>query len=272
MELLARMQSALRLKSETDQRTAQAHELRVLTEQLNHEQHRSDRLLLDLHTERQRSDQLLLNILPAPIAARLKDGERVIADSYDDVTVLFTDLVDFTVMAGTMEPSRLVTLLNEVFSCFDAMVEAHGLEKIKTIGDAYMVVGGLLHDNPQHVESMAELALAMQTMLQTGVSGWPPIRARIGMHCGPVTAGIIGTKKFMYDLWGDTVNIASRMEMHGLPGQIHVSEAIYARLGARYRCISRGTLEVKGKGLMTTYLLTRDEGHERTGQLFAATG
>jgi class 3 adenylate cyclase len=119
---------------------------------------------------------------------------------------------------------------------------------------------------------MAELALAMQTMLQTGVSGWPPIRARIGMHCGPVTAGIIGTKKFMYDLWGDTVNIASRMEMHGLPGQIHVSEAIYARLGARYRCISRGTLEVKGKGLMTTYLLTRDEGHERTGQLFAATG
>ncbi|MGF1535186.1 MAG: adenylate/guanylate cyclase domain-containing protein [Elainellaceae cyanobacterium] len=215
-----------------------------------------------LERERRKSENLLLNILPPSIAARLKAGHREIADGFADATVLFADLVNFTQLAETRSPHELVQLLNTIFSAFDALTERFGLEKIKTIGDAYMVVGGLPVPRPDHAEAIAELALAMQQEVkrlcrQTGES----IEIRIGINTGPVTAGVIGTKKFIYDLWGDTVNVASRMESHGLAGAIQVSETTYERLRHRYQFSVRRNVSVKGKGAMTTYVLTENRQH-----------
>lgn len=212
----------------------------------------------ELQIEREKSEQLLRNILPVSIAERLKGGETTIADDFGDVTVLFADLVDFTRLASRVPAPELVQMLNEIFSQFDWLVELHGLEKIKTIGDAYMVVGGLPVPRGDHVEAVAAMAL---DMLKVVARLTPPegiqIDLRIGMSTGPVVAGIIGSKKFSYDLWGDTVNTASRMESQGEVGRIHVSESTYDRLKGDFLFEERGAMEIKGKGSMTTYFLRR---------------
>ncbi len=214
----------------------------------------------DLQAEKQRSDRLLLNILPPAIADRLKSGERLIADRYDSATVLFADLVGFTPLSGSLSPENLVAILNEIFSGFDMLCEKHGLEKIKTIGDSYMAVAGVPSMNPDHVRAAADMALEMREMLQSiAQSQGRSLDLRIGLHAGPVVAGIIGDKKFVYDLWGDTVNVASRMESHGVAGAIHVSEDVYRRLADTYRMELRGEMEIKGKGKMRTYLLQARE-------------
>ncbi|WP_395837169.1 adenylate/guanylate cyclase domain-containing protein [Cystobacter fuscus] len=206
--------------------------------------------------EKEKADQLLLNILPQSVARKLKQDTRTIADGFADASILFADLVGFTHLAQRVSPKGLVYLLNELFSAFDQLTEKHGLEKIKTIGDAYMVAGGLPLPRADHVGSIAEMALDMMAFLQDfNARREDPLRLRIGIDTGPVVAGVIGTKKFNYDLWGDTVNTASRMESHGLPGHIHVTHATYERLCDKYLFTERGRIPIKGKGEMTTYLL-----------------
>ena len=212
--------------------------------------------ILKLRSEQERSEQLLLNILPRPIAERLKEGQRTIADVFPDVTVLFADLVGFTRMSEQLPPAELVAMLNKIFSMFDQLAEKHGLEKIKTIGDEYMAASGLPMPRPDHAEAMAEMALDMLAVIERfNAKRNRGVRIRIGMNCGPVTAGIIGTKKFAYDLWGDTVNIASRMESHGIANAIQVTEATYKRLRHKYAFQRRGIIHVKGKGALCTYFL-----------------
>lgn len=211
---------------------------------------------MQLSEEQRRSERLLLNILPAPIAARLKQGEEPISDSFDDISVLFADIAGFTRMAGGMQAAGLVGLLNGLFSDFDTLVEQHGLEKIKTIGDAYMVVGGAPEPMPGHAARMADLALGMIEAthafnLRTGRN----LEIRIGMHSGPAIAGVIGLNKFSYDLWGDSVNTASRMESHGIAGRIQVSESMYRRLSDAYLFEERGEIEIKSKGMLRTWFL-----------------
>jgi class 3 adenylate cyclase len=202
------------------------------------------------------NERLLLNILPEPIAQRLRDGEPLIADRFDDVTLLFADIVEFTRMSSTMSPSELVGVLNEVFSVFDQLVERYGLEKVKTIGDAYMVVGGLSERSDDHTARVGEMALDLaEAVNQIDSCARLGIRFRIGIHCGPVVAGVIGTKKFIYDVWGDTVNLASRMESLGVPGRVQVTHAVMERLAGTFTLESRGLIDVKGKGLTPTYLL-----------------
>jgi class 3 adenylate cyclase len=209
-----------------------------------------------LQREQERAERLLLNILPEPIAERLKNDQQSIAESFPDVTVLFADIVGFTQLAGHIPPTDLVNVLNRIFSAFDLLTERYGLEKIKTIGDAYMVVGGLPHHRPDHAEAIAAMALDMQAEIQRFNAEYQEtFKIRIGINTGPVVAGVIGIKKFIYDLWGDTVNIASRMESQGIAGRIQVSEATYKHLQTKFLFGKRGTIEVKGKGEMTTYLL-----------------
>jgi class 3 adenylate cyclase len=209
-----------------------------------------------LALEQQRSEGLLLNVLPAPIAARLKAGEGVIADAFPEVTVLFADLVDFTRRSQQVGPAQVVAALNELFSAFDELAQRHGLEKIKTIGDAYMVAGGLPQPRPDHAQAIAEMALGIREEVarRTDPRG-RPLAVRIGIATGPVEAGVIGTAKFSYDLWGDTVNAASRMESHGIPGCIQVTERTYQRLRDGYRFQRRGPIPVRGMGELVTYLL-----------------
>jgi len=202
-----------------------------------------------------RAESLLLNVLPKTIVERLDAGERVIADQCPEVTVLFSDVVDFTPLAEAESPQKVVALLDEIFSAFDELVEARGLEKIKTIGDAYMAVAGVPDPRSDHAEVMIELALAMHAAAARSVVAGRPIRMRTGIATGPVVAGIIGRRKFSYDLWGDTVNTASRMESTGLPGCIQVTPATHARCQADYPWQPRAGVEVKGKGPMDTFLL-----------------
>jgi class 3 adenylate cyclase len=209
-----------------------------------------------IQMEHQRAEDLLLNILPKPIAERLKQSSERIAESYLEATILFADIVNFTQLAERLDPSALVELLNSIFSDFDRLVDQLGLEKIKTIGDAYMVVGGIPLERADHAEAVADLALAMQTVIaRYRDQGYPQLDIRIGINSGPVIAGVIGLKKFIYDLWGDTVNIASRMESQGQPGSIQITASTLDRIQHRYRCTLRGTIPVKGKGEMTTYFL-----------------
>jgi class 3 adenylate cyclase len=209
-----------------------------------------------LALEQQRSERLLLNVLPAPIAERLKAGEAVIADAFPEVTVLFADLVDFTRSSRQTSPAQVVATLNELFSVFDRLAQRHGLEKIKTIGDAYMVAGGLPEPRLDHAQAVAELALAMRDEVarRADPSG-RPLQVRIGIDTGPVEAGVIGTAKFSYDLWGDTVNTASRMESHGVAGCIQVTARTYQRLQDDYRFQRRGPIPVRGMGKLVTYFL-----------------
>ncbi|MBK5109825.1 MAG: adenylate/guanylate cyclase domain-containing protein [Thermoleophilia bacterium] len=206
--------------------------------------------------EHDRSERLLLNVLPESVAHRLKHSDGVIADAYPEATVLFADIVDFTPLSEGMEPGDVVALLDRVFTGWDRLAAAHGLEKIKTIGDEYMVVGGVPDPRPDHTRAIAGMALEMSAELEKcSADGAAPLRARIGIDTGPVVAGVIGRSKFIYDLWGDTVNTASRMESSGEPGRIQVTERTRERLGNGYRLRPRGEIEVKGKGLMTTYFL-----------------
>jgi adenylate cyclase len=202
-----------------------------------------------------KSDRLLLNILPEEIAAILKNETRTIADYHAEASILFADLANFTPLSAGMTPSELVELLNEVFSDFDALVEKYGLEKIKTIGDCYMVAAGVPHDRPDHAHILAQMALAMRDLVNQRCFGGRNLAFRIGMHSGPVVAGVIGQKKFIYDLWGDTVNTASRMESHGLPGEIQVTEITYQLLQHDFALEERGVVSVKGKGEMKVYIL-----------------
>lgn len=218
-----------------------------------------------LSEEKAKSERLLLNVLPPAIAQQLKQEERTIADSFPDVTVMFADIVGFTELAAKTPPIELVEILNVIFSEFDQLTEKHGLEKIKTIGDAYMVVGGLPAAKPNHAAAIAAMALDMQESITEFCSDTgKALSIRIGINTGPVIAGIIGTKKFIYDLWGDTVNIASRMESHGVPGSIQVSEETYQRLKNQYVFENRGLIQVKGKGKMNCYLLEPDKKMELT--------
>ena len=206
--------------------------------------------------ERERAEQLLLNILPGSIAHRLRKGEGLIADHFAEATVLFADIVDFTQLSAEISPQAVVGFLNRVFSEFDQLAHERGLEKIKTIGDAYMVVGGVPMPRDDHTEAVAEMALAMlETCARLGREGHAPFTMRIGINTGPVVAGVIGIKKFIYDLWGDTVNLASRMESHGVGGCIQVTEAVRNRLGERYVFEPRGSIFIKGRGPQSVYIL-----------------
>ena len=202
-----------------------------------------------------RSERLLLNVLPAPISARLKDDEEI-ADGFAEVTVLFADIVGFTELSQKLAPDELVKMLNRIFSAFDDLAEEHELEKIKTIGDCYMVAAGLPTARPDHAIAMARMALAMRDALEriNREAGYS-LQVRIGLHTGPVVAGVIGKRKFIYDMWGDTVNTASRMESSGLPGEIQITHDLNDLLSDAFLTERRGTINVKGKGEMETFLL-----------------
>jgi len=218
------------------------------------------RMATILEEERERSERLLLNVLPPTIAERLKSGESVIADRAAQAGVLFADIAGFTSLSEKMSPEAVVQMLDEVFSVFDGLTDEHGLEKIKTIGDAYMVASGLLESRPSHVEDLAKMALAMQREIQR----FPRLQLRIGIDVGPVVAGVIGRSRFIYDLWGDTVNTASRMESHGVPGSIQTTERAYELLADEFEFEARGSIDVKGKGPLRTFLLTGSKDGRRS--------
>jgi len=210
-----------------------------------------------LDREQRNSERLLLNILPRSIADRLKESNEVIADYFPDASILFADIADFTPMSEKLSAREVVEFLNRVFTEFDDLVNAHGVEKIKTIGDAYMVAGGVPNPSPDHLTSIADLALDMQESIKSKFSlQHPGFMLRIGINVGAVVAGVIGKNKFIYDLWGDTVNVASRMESHGIPGTIQVSEDVYSKLKNQYDFEFRGDVDIKGKGMCKTYFLS----------------
>jgi adenylate cyclase len=208
-----------------------------------------------LDREAARSERLLLNILPGSIADRLKSAPDLIADRIAEASILFADIVGFTEISRKMDASHLVGMLNEIFVGFDRAAKRLGLEKIKTIGDAYMVAAGLPEPRPDHAEAAIEMAMAMQGHLESIRAQHPELQLRIGIHTGAVVAGVIGENKFTYDLWGDNVNIASRMESHGLPGRIQVTESFARALAGGWEFEDRGLIEVKGQGPMRTFLL-----------------
>jgi len=209
-----------------------------------------------LKFQQEQSEKLLLNILPKPIAERLKAKQSTIADSFADVSVLFADIVGFTELSARMSPTELVKRLNVIFSHFDQLAEKYGVEKIKTIGDAYMVVGGLPMPRDDHAEAIAQMALGMQAKIaKLCADTGEKLAIRVGINSGPVVAGVIGVSKFTYDLWGDTVNVAARMEATGFAGRIQVTDVTYELLKDKYLLEKRGVIPVKGKGNMMTYWL-----------------
>ncbi len=215
------------------------------------------RARVELQRMHEKADSLLLNILPGSIADRLKENERNIVDAIPEATILFCDLVGFTPLAAGLEPGEVVGLLNSIFSEMDTLAERYRLEKIKTIGDAYMLAGGVPDPMPDHARAVADFALDVIALVPSmAASAGQAVDLRIGLHSGPVVAGVIGEKKFAYDLWGDTVNTASRMESSSENGKIHVSGASKELLGERYLFESRGLLPIKGKGEMETFYLT----------------
>jgi adenylate cyclase len=221
------------------------------------------RLLDELRIEKERSEALLLNTLPRRIVERMRRGETVIADHIAEATILFSDLVDFSSLAAGFSPEDTVELLGSLFSRFDDLAAQHGVEKIKTIGDGYMVAGGLPETRGDHVKAVAEMALAMlDAVVAVGRGVGVPLDLRIGIHTGTLVAGVIGTRKFVYDVWGDTVNTAKRMEGHGLRGRVHVSAAVRHALEGAFRFEPRAAIEVKGKGFLQTYFLDQDERDE----------
>ena len=211
-----------------------------------------NRLMSELEVERARSRDLLLNVLPASIVARLDAGETHIADRHEEVAVLMADLVGFTAAAGALTPAQLVDDLNELFTDFDDACTRHGIEKIKTIGDAYLAVAGLDQGADRPIAAAASLGLEMLDTVANGGRAW---RMRVGLHAGPIVAGVIGSRKFAFDVWGDTVNVASRLESTSLPGRLHVSQRVADALSADFVLESRGEIELKGKGLMPTWFV-----------------
>lgn len=212
--------------------------------------------LRQLEEEKKKSESLLLNILPDKIIQRMKQGDKVIADRHDDVTVMFADIVGFTKISSDVSAPEVVATLNRLFSAFDILALDLGVEKIKTIGDAYLVAAGLEDGQEDHVRRVADMALAMIDITnQTSAADGKPWRVRIGIHCGTLVAGVIGTHKFVYDIWGDTVNVASRIESYSQPNRILVSQAVLARLDGRYEFEPRGTTFIRGKGNMETFYL-----------------
>ena len=206
--------------------------------------------------EQERSEKLLLNILPGPVAERLKNSNKTIADGFADVTVMFADIVNFTQVAANMSPSQVFTMLNRIFSAFDELAEQYGLEKIKTIGDAYMVAGGLNEEVPEYAAAIADMAVSMRDLLRRDFSiNAAHLEVRIGIGTGPIIAGVLGKKKFIYDLWGDTVNIASRITSEGVPGMIQCDTTTYHRLADSFDFHEPQTIYLKGKGNMTVYRL-----------------
>lgn len=216
----------------------------------------AEKTAVELNNERMRSEKLLHNILPATIAQRLQGGEEVIAEVYPEVTVFFSDIVGFTDLSARIGPHETVNLLNAVFERFDELVEKHGVEKIKTIGDSYMVVGGIPHRDPLHCQHVAEFALEAMAFMKEFSNHSPfPVEMRMGVHTGTVAAGVLGKKKFSYDLWGDVVNVASRFESTSVPNRIHVSEAVKVRLSDDFVFLDAGTVEMKGKGMTSSFYL-----------------
>ena len=211
--------------------------------------------------EQERSERLLLNILPGPVAERLKNSSKTIADGFADVTVMFADIVNFTQVAANMSPSQVFSMLNRIFSAFDELAEQYGLEKIKTIGDAYMVAGGLNEDIADYSAAIADMAVSMRDLLRRDfVVNSAHLEVRIGIGTGPIVAGVLGKKKFIYDLWGDTVNIASRITSEGVPGMIQCDTMTYHRLAASFDFYEPQTIYLKGKGNMTVYRLIGRKG------------
>jgi guanylate cyclase len=209
-----------------------------------------------LEQERKKSDRLLLNVLPREVAAILKEGDRTIADYFEEVSILFADIVGSTALAVRVTPTELVDILNEAFSYFDTLVEKYDLEKIRTIGDNYMVASGVPRPRRDHAKALAQMALEMNRYSDIrSASGQTPLQFRMGMNSGPVVAGVIGFKKFHYDIWGDAVNTASHMESHGAPGKIQITRATYKLIEEDFVCKPRGLIEVKGKGKMETWFL-----------------
>ena len=219
---------------------------------------REKEFVAELEREKERSETLLLNILPQSIVNRMRKGEMVIADRIAEATILFCDLVGFTLLSRELAADRTIDFLGQTFAAFDRLVAELEVEKIKTIGDAYMVAAGVPEPQADHAERIATLAPRMlDAVAAVAAATKLDLQARIGIHTGPITAGVIGTHKFVYDVWGDTVNTASRMESHSLPGRIQVSAATRAALGNGFKFERRGVIEVKGKGLMETYFLDR---------------
>jgi len=212
-----------------------------------------------LAAERARSERLLLNVLPPSIAVRLREGEQAIAEHYADATVIFADVVNSTPLTVELSPAQMVGLLNEHVSAFDALADIHGVEKIRTIGDNWMGVSGAPVARADHAASAARLALGMLAYVDGRRGrGERCLEFRVGLNSGPVIGGVIGTRKFVFDIWGDPVNLAARMESHGTPGRIQLTEATYQLIGDRFECEARGTIEVKGKGALPTWYLVRE--------------
>ena len=227
----------------------------ILYAMMRYFQSQKERSKQALEVEQLRSEKLLLNIMPESVASRLKDNARV-ADGFDSVTILFADIEDFTRLTADMKPTALVEMLSQLFSRFDALAAELGLEKIKTIGDGYMVVGGAPVARPDHAQVVAKLALNMQRAIRKfNLDTGHQFKIRIGISTGPVVAGVIGTSKFSYDVWGDSVNMASRMETTGVANEIQVSEATYAIIKNEFQLEHRGIVYVKGKGEVNAYLL-----------------
>jgi adenylate cyclase len=229
--------------------------------------------LVALRTAQEQAEDLLLNILPSSIAEKLKAHPETIADQFSAASILFADVVDFTPRTEHQPPAEVVGMLDHLFTYFDTLVEKYGLEKIKTIGDCYMVAAGVPSPRPDHARALALMALDMlDAMRANGAVGYLGLELRVGINSGPVVAGVIGRKRFLYDLWGDAVNTASRMESHGTPGRIQITRATYELLTNDFECEPRGTVAVKGKGEMETWYLVgpRPSGSQPAGRQLVA--
>lgn len=227
----------------------------TLDELLNDLEHQVQDRTAELEHERERSERLLNNMLPKEIATRMKDGETI-ADAHE-ATVLFADIKGFTTLAKDRSASEIVEILDRIFRRFDIVAEKHGLEKIKTIGDCYMAAAGLPIPKVDHVDRAVLMGLDIVTEMSEMREDFDvEIDVRIGIHTGPLVAGVIGTKKYSYDIWGDTVNVASRMESHGIPGKVQVSDDVRKVLGERYKIEERGSIEIKNRGTMKTWLVS----------------
>jgi len=212
--------------------------------------------LSQVRVEQEKSENLLLNILPKEIAPRLKDNPGTIADSYESASILFADIVNFTPWTAELSPDEMVEMLNEIFSYFDSLLDRYGVEKIRTIGDNYMCAAGVPVARPDHAQAVARMALDMRAYIRSRPArNGKRLNFRIGINSGPLVAGVIGTKKFVYDLWGDPVNVAARMEAHSMPGKIQIGYATYHLIHDQFICEPRGIVEVKGKGKMATWFL-----------------